>query len=82
MICKTQAIDAQRVEGDKRYSELNVMDDQRLNSQIDNDDVRQGNIPQVDHFKEMEIHFLANKAIIMAKSLLMINSVLTEQNCI
>jgi tetratricopeptide (TPR) repeat protein len=51
---QTQIIDEQRVEGDKRYSKLNVMDDERLNSQQDNDNIRLDNIPQVDHFKEME----------------------------
>lgn len=75
---QTQVIDAQRVEGDKRYSELNVMDDQRLNSQIDNDDVRQGNIPQVDHFKEMESISLQQSNNYGKKSSYD-NSVLTEQ---
>ena len=47
-------LDQQRAETDNRYKQLDMIDDERLNSQLDDDNIRLDNIPQLDHFKEME----------------------------
>ena len=75
---QTQVIDAQRVEGDKRYTKLNVLDDERLNSQQESDNTRLDNIPQVDHFKEMEAISLEQRNN-YGKQTAYDNSVLNEQ---
>ena len=78
IIAQSEVIDAQRIESDNRYSKLNVMDNERLNSQLANDNIRLDNIPQVDHFKEMESISL-DQRINYGKQSSYENSLLNEQ---
>ena len=73
-----QKLDRQRAETDNRYKQLDIIDDERLNSQIDDDNIRLDNIPQIDHFKEMESQAL-DQRISYGKQSAYDNAVSNEQ---